>query len=235
MLNPCPGRAIIPLAKLLGEGTEELALRVGQTLGGLLNACVTFTTSSSRIHSILKHLPRRTLGNATELIIAILALVKCELDVVQSSLLGSILSCGPISTTIYWILTSLNAGICFSFWEYVACHTYNDGLSLTSSMQMCFFAGGIRFSEQGFSTTAAQLNSSLLMMSVVAILIPAGFVRRVPLSTETVELGGLSRLTFAQHAAFGSLADNVEGPDVLKMSRGIAIILLLVYGWSSLP
>lgn len=30
--------AIIPLAKLLAFGTEELALRVGQTLGGLLNA-----------------------------------------------------------------------------------------------------------------------------------------------------------------------------------------------------
>jgi Ca2+:H+ antiporter len=29
--------AIIPLAKLLGFATEELALRVGQTLGGLLN------------------------------------------------------------------------------------------------------------------------------------------------------------------------------------------------------
>lgn len=31
-------------------------------------------------------------GNAVELIVAILALVKCELQVVQSSLIGSILS-----------------------------------------------------------------------------------------------------------------------------------------------
>jgi Ca2+:H+ antiporter len=30
--------AIIPLAKLLGTATEELALRVGETIGGLLNA-----------------------------------------------------------------------------------------------------------------------------------------------------------------------------------------------------
>lgn len=56
---------------MLGFGTEEIALRVGQTLGGLLNA---------------------TLGNAVELIVAIIALVKCEITVVQSSLLGSILS-----------------------------------------------------------------------------------------------------------------------------------------------
>ncbi|KAH9821846.1 Sodium/calcium exchanger protein-domain-containing protein [Melampsora americana] len=142
--------AIIPLAKLLGFGTEEIALRVGQTLGGLLNA---------------------TLGNAVELIVAILALVKCQLVVVQSSLLGSILS------------------------------------NLLLVLGMCFFAGGIRFSEQAFSITAAQLNSSLLIMSVIAILIPAGF-----------------------HAAFSNLGDSVEGPDVLKMSRGIAVILLVIYG-----
>lgn len=141
--------AIIPLAKLLGFGTEEIALRVGQTLGGLLNA---------------------TLGNAVELIVAILALVKCQLVVVQSSLLGSILS------------------------------------NLLLVLGMCFFAGGIRFSEQAFSITAAQLNSSLLIMSVIAILIPAGF-----------------------HAAFSNLGDSVEGPDVLKMSRGIAVILLIIY------
>jgi len=34
------------------------------------------------------------------------------------------------------------------------------------------FAGGTRFSEQGFMVGAAQLNSSLLTVSVVAILIP---------------------------------------------------------------
>jgi len=71
---------------------------------------------------------------------------------------------------------------------------------------MCFFAGGARFSEQAFTITTSQLNSSLLIMSVIAILIPAGF-----------------------HAAFSKLSDKVEGPDVLKMSRGIAVILLIIY------
>src|SRR5690348_675789 len=42
--------AIVPLAKILGTATEELAGRVGAGLGGLLNA---------------------TFGNATELIIAV--------------------------------------------------------------------------------------------------------------------------------------------------------------------
>eukprot|EP01134_Creolimax_fragrantissima_P000691 CFRG0691T1 len=63
--------AIIPLANLLGSATEELALRTGETVGGLLNA---------------------TFGNAVELILSIAALQKGLINVVQGSLLGSILS-----------------------------------------------------------------------------------------------------------------------------------------------
>lgn len=63
--------AIIPLASLLSDATEELAEHVGHTLGGLLNA---------------------TFGNATELIISIFALKKGEIRIVQASMIGSILS-----------------------------------------------------------------------------------------------------------------------------------------------
>ncbi|KAK3323491.1 Sodium/calcium exchanger protein-domain-containing protein [Cercophora scortea] len=63
--------AIIPLAAMLSFATEEIALRTGESLGGLLNA---------------------TFGNAVELIIAIIALVKDEVVIVQTSLIGSILS-----------------------------------------------------------------------------------------------------------------------------------------------
>ncbi|KAK4251576.1 Sodium/calcium exchanger protein-domain-containing protein [Corynascus novoguineensis] len=63
--------AIVPLAAMLGFATEEIALRTGETMGGLLNA---------------------TFGNAVELIIAIIALVHDEVVIVQTSLIGSILS-----------------------------------------------------------------------------------------------------------------------------------------------
>ncbi|KAJ3248338.1 hypothetical protein HDU78_000964 [Chytriomyces hyalinus] len=68
VLNVC---AIIPLAKMLDYSTDQLSMRVGQTIGGLLNA---------------------TFGNAIELIVSILALRKGELRVVQASLIGSVLS-----------------------------------------------------------------------------------------------------------------------------------------------
>ena len=62
--------AIIPLAKILGTATEELALRAGSGVGGLLNA---------------------TFGNAVEMIIAFFALQRGLFEIVKASLTGSIL------------------------------------------------------------------------------------------------------------------------------------------------
>jgi len=63
--------AIVPLAALLSFATEELSAKLGQTIGGLLNA---------------------TFGNAVELIVSIVALTQGQIRIVQSSMLGSILS-----------------------------------------------------------------------------------------------------------------------------------------------
>jgi Ca2+:H+ antiporter len=62
--------AVIPLAKYIGEATEELAIHTGPQLGGLLNA---------------------TLGNAAELIITIFAIQKGLYELVRASITGSIL------------------------------------------------------------------------------------------------------------------------------------------------
>ncbi|XP_058214492.1 vacuolar cation/proton exchanger 3-like isoform X1 [Rhododendron vialii] len=62
---------LTPLAERVSFLTEQIAYYTGPTVGGLLNA---------------------TCGNATELIIAIFALIQYKVDVVKYSLLGSILS-----------------------------------------------------------------------------------------------------------------------------------------------
>ncbi|KAL6519460.1 Vacuolar cation/proton exchanger 1 [Orobanche gracilis] len=62
---------LTPLAERISFLTEQIAFYTGPTVGGLLNA---------------------TCGNATELIIAILALIQHKVDVVKYSLLGSIIS-----------------------------------------------------------------------------------------------------------------------------------------------
>lgn len=66
----CAALAIIPLAGLMGRATEQIAERVGEGIGGLLNA---------------------TFGNAAELIIAIVALRAGLHDLVKASITGSII------------------------------------------------------------------------------------------------------------------------------------------------
>jgi Ca2+:H+ antiporter len=66
---------------------------------------------------------------------------------------------------------------------------------------MCFFAGGTRFSEQGFGMSATQLNSSLLTISVIAVLLPAAFHLS---SSDT------------------NISTTLEGSDILKVSHGVS-------------
>ena len=63
------GLAILPLAGWMGKATERLAERLGEGVGGLLNA---------------------TFGNAAELIIALAAMRQGLYDVVKASIAGSI-------------------------------------------------------------------------------------------------------------------------------------------------
>lgn len=62
--------AIIPIAGWMGEATEQLAHRMGEGIGGLLNA---------------------SFGNAAELIIALIALRAGHIEVVKASITGSII------------------------------------------------------------------------------------------------------------------------------------------------
>lgn len=62
---------MVPLALILGEVTEDLAVRFGDIVGGLLNA---------------------TFGNVVELVLSLAALSKGLYTVVAMSLIGSILS-----------------------------------------------------------------------------------------------------------------------------------------------
>lgn len=140
--------AIIPLAAMLSYATEEIALRTGETIGGLLNA---------------------TFGNAVELIVSIIALVKNEVDIVQESLIGSMLS------------------------------------NLLLVMGMCFFFGGLNRVEQFFNITVAQTASSLLALAVGSLIIPAAF------------------------QAWADGAQSVKSARITELSRGTAILLLVVY------
>src|SRR3954470_6689383 len=63
--------AILPVARLIVLSTEQIAMRTGDAIGGLLNA---------------------TFGNAPELIIALVALRSGYFDMVRASIVGAILA-----------------------------------------------------------------------------------------------------------------------------------------------
>src|SRR5262245_4141460 len=63
--------AIVPLAALLSHATESVAAKTGDTVGGLLNS---------------------TLGNLTELVIAVAALRAGQYTLVKASIAGAIVT-----------------------------------------------------------------------------------------------------------------------------------------------
>lgn len=150
--------AIIPLAAMLSYATEEIALRTGEVIGGLLNA---------------------SFGNAVELIVSIIALAKDQVLIVQTSLIGSMLS------------------------------------NLLLVLGMCFFFGGINRIEQAFNMTVAQTASSLLFLAVSSLIIPTAFEQ------------------WARTGDSSSSSDDEDTenpkPGVADLSRGTAILLLIVY------
>jgi Ca2+:H+ antiporter len=82
--------AIIPLAGLIGHSTEALAVKLGSTIGGLINV---------------------TLGNAAELIITIFALRAGLVDLVKASIVGSILGNLLLIMGLSFIIGGLKNGI----------------------------------------------------------------------------------------------------------------------------
>lgn len=128
--------AIMPLAKFMGQATEEIAVVSGPTIGGLLNA---------------------TFGNAAELIIALVALNAGLTEVVKASITGSIIG----------------------------------NVLLVMGFAATF--GGMKYKEQEFQPVVARLNSSLMILAVFALLMPAA----VHFTTPNYTPGSMNSLSIA--------------------------------------
>ena len=151
--------AIIPLAALMGRATEQLAERLGEGVGGLLNA---------------------TFGNAAELIIAIMALRAGLYDLVKASITGSIIG----NILLVFGLSAL--------W------------------------GGVKFERQAFNRTAAGLSSTLLVLSAIALMIPAVF--HLVIGTPA----GTAPAAAATAAAAGVVTERT-------LSLEISVVLIVTY------
>lgn len=130
--------AIIPLAGWMGRATEHLASRLGEGIGGLLNA---------------------TLGNAAEMIIAVVALLEAR-DPTQTALMHGVVKASITGSIIGNVLLVL-------------------GLAL--------LVGGVKYEVQQFNATAARAGATLLTIAAGALVLPALFSALVPGAAETVD------------------------------------------------
>lgn len=135
MLFVCSSLAIVPLAGIMGKSTDSIACFCGQKVGGLLNA---------------------TFGNATELIIAFVAMKEGLFDVVKASLAGSVIG------NILLVL----------------------GLSMLT--------GGLKYKTQEFNKSSINMTSSMLLLSVLGLSIPAIFTHTLPEEALTAQYEGLN-------------------------------------------
>lgn len=132
--------AIIPLAALLSFATEEISAKLGQTMGGLLNA-----TFGNAVELIVRTPILFSIAANSTAKVSIVALKEGEIRIVQSSMLGSILS------NVLLVL-----GCCF----------IAGGITNTRT-------GTVRGIEQGFDVTVASTMSSLMTVAAASLILPA--------------------------------------------------------------
>ncbi|KAI3320281.1 Calcium/proton exchanger [Xylariaceae sp. AK1471] len=144
--------AIIPLAAVLSFATEQISVNLGEALGGLLNA---------------------TFGNAVELIVSIIALRDKQIEVVKSSMIGSILS-----------NLLLVMGMCFFFGGIVNMRDEND-----------------QGMEQSFASITAQTTASLMTLSAASIILPGALFMVVMKSHENEAQGRAITLSLSRGTA----------------------------------
>lgn len=157
--------AIIPLEHLFDWGGEQMSLYLGHQLGDLLVV---------------------TLNNAVEATLAIILLAKCELRLLQSTLVGVVI------------------------------------LHLLLIPGTAFLAGGAQIWEQNLHPHTTQLNHSLLTIGVLAILLPTAFFAALDRGATTYNAQDFPVFT-------GPLFKDDIRDQLLRMSRGLAVVLLICY------
>ncbi|KAI0804620.1 hypothetical protein BC629DRAFT_1488445 [Irpex lacteus] len=157
--------AIIPLEKMFDWGGEQMALYLGKDLGDLVII---------------------TLNNAVEAALAIALLRKCELRLLQATIVGVVI------------------------------------LHLLLIPGTAFLAGGAQIWEQNLHPHPTQLNHSLLAVGVLTILLPTAFFASLDRGAQSVATNGIAQYS-------GALLTDLTRDKVLRMSRGLAVVLLLIY------
>ena len=161
--------AIVPLAALLSHATEAVAAKTGDTVGGLLNA---------------------TLGNLTELVIALTALRAGQYTLVKASVAGAI-----VANTLFLLGASfLLGGLKHHVQEYNPLNArFQTNLLFLAAIAMLIPSALV----QADSTTAAAFTQKLSVGLSVLLILAYGMGLLFSLKTHREVFGG------AEHAETG--------------------------------
>jgi len=141
----CAALALIPIAELIVQATEQIASRTGDALGGLLNA---------------------TFGNAPELIIGLVALRAGLLDMVRASLIGAILANLLLALGLAFFLGGLRHHV--QKFNSVAARTYST-MMLLASMSMAIPSSFSRyFAPESYIREERLLNVGIAVLLLIA-------------------------------------------------------------------
>ncbi|QUY42027.1 calcium/proton exchanger [Acaryochloris marina] len=136
--------AIVPLAAWMGAATEEIAVVIGPSAGGLLNA---------------------TFGNATELIIAFIALQAGLVDVVKASITGSILG----NLLLVMGLSMLLGGLRYKEQTFQPVVARVNASSMNLAVIAILLPTAIKFSAEGIESQVLQNLSIAVAIVLIGV------------------------------------------------------------------
>ncbi|NJK40445.1 MAG: calcium/proton exchanger [Acaryochloridaceae cyanobacterium SU_2_1] len=187
--------AIVPLAAWMGTATEEIAVVIGPSAGGLLNA---------------------TFGNATELIIAFIALKAGLVDVVKASITGSIIG----NLLLVMGLAMLLGGLRFKEQTFQPVVARVNASSMNLAVIAILLPTAVQFSSEGLD---AQILQKLSIAVAVVLIFVYGLTLLFSMKTHSY----LYDVGIAEIEPDSNLAkeSDQEGHGNKKLSFWIGILL----------
>ncbi|MEO0988666.1 MAG: calcium/proton exchanger, partial [Cyanobacteria bacterium J06639_14] len=136
--------AIIPLAGWMGTATEEIAVVLGPSWGGLMNA---------------------TFGNATELIIALLALNEGLVNIVKSSIVGSIVG----NLLLVMGLSMFLGGLKYKEQDFQPIVARVNASAMNLAVISILLPTAVNFTSEGIAEPALQRLSDLVAIVLIGV------------------------------------------------------------------
>jgi Ca2+:H+ antiporter len=193
------GLAIVPLAALMGTATEEIAVVAGPNLGGLLNA---------------------TFGNATELIIALVALNSGLVEVVKASITGSIIGI----LLLVMGFSMLLGGLRFKEQEFQPTAARLNASSMNLAVIALLVPTAVEYTSTGVGEAVLQ---KLSIAVAIVLIIVYGLTLLFSMKTHAY-LYDVGMADLDLHEAGEPEAEDEEKPNVLLWTGVLLVVTLLV-------